>query len=123
MYTYRFTLDRIVDGDTVDISIDLGFDIRVKKRVRLSGINAPETRTLNPEEKVAGLAAKKFLNTLLYASAGSGPMTIRTDIDKTGKFGRVLGVLYVGATNVNQLMLDNGHAFPYGTKWGDVHDN
>jgi len=59
MYTYKITVDRVVDGDTIDANIDLGFDVSVKKRIRFMGINAPESRTRNAEEKVKGLAAKE----------------------------------------------------------------
>ena len=64
MYTYKITVDRVVDGDTIDANIDLGFDVSVKKRIRFMGVNAPESRTRDAEEKVKGLAAKERVKSL-----------------------------------------------------------
>ena len=117
MYQYRFELDRVVDGDTIDATIDLGFGVHIKRRVRLSGINAPETRTRDPEEKAAGLKAKDRLIELLTDQV----LTIHTQLDETGKFGRVLGVIYnANSLNINLYMLDKGLVMPYGQKWGDT---
>ena len=112
MYTYRITkINRIVDGDTVDITIDLGFDIHYKTRVRMYGINAPESRTRDLEEKKRGLAAKDRLTELLNPIVGE--VTIRTTKDKTGKFGRLLGELFVGEVNINEQLIKEGHGVPY----------
>ena len=110
MYEYRvLEVSRIVDGDTVDVVVDLGFDVRHKTRVRLFGINTPECRTKDLAEKAAGLSAKERLQDLLNGV----PVTIITN--KKDKFGRYLGTLYVeGAeTSVNQTLIDEGHAVPY----------
>lgn len=119
MYEYKFKLDRVLDGDTVDVAINLGFDIHVKKRVRLLGINAPETRTRDAAEKVAGYKAKEYLNQMLCAGTD---LVVKTKLDKTGKFGRVLGTIYVDGIDVNQHLQKQGLVFPYGTKWKDRHD-
>jgi len=105
MYEYSCKLDRIIDGDTVDVIIDLGFDIHFKSRIRLFGIDAPEVRTRNADEKVKGFAAKDRLTELLPEN-----FTIRTVLDKKGKFGRVLGTLVVGDVNINELLVSEGHA-------------
>jgi micrococcal nuclease len=110
MYTYRVTkVNRVVDGDTVDITIDLGFDIHYKARVRMYGINAPESRTRDLEEKKRGLAAKDRLVELLAV----GDVTIKTSKDKTGKFGRLLGELFVAGVNINEQLIEEGHGVPY----------
>lgn len=89
MYEYRATLRRIVDGDTVDVDIDLGFDIILhNQRIRLYGIDTPECRTRDPEEKKCGLLAKSFLEENLPTT-----FTLRTRLDGKGKFGRILGEL------------------------------
>ena len=88
MYTYKITVDRVVDGDTIDANIDLGFDVSVKKRIRFMGINAPESRTRNAEEKVKGLAAKERVKGLLEDAE-----TITVKSHGVGKFGRCLGEL------------------------------
>lgn len=113
MYTYRATILRWVDGDTVDIDIDLGFGVWLRKqRVRLYGINAPESRTRDLEEKRRGLAAKEAAKN--YAPVGSR-VTIQTQKDKeTGKYGRILGVLVLETgESVNDLLVENGHAVTY----------
>ena len=99
---YRYSackVARIVDGDTVDLWINLGFSTFVRKRIRMYGIDTPETRTRDKAEKVLGLAAKARLVELLAGGA--------CDLDslELGKYGRVLGILHVGATNVNAEML------------------
>jgi len=112
MYTYNCSLKRVVDGDTVDVVIDLGFDIKYKARVRLSGINAPESRTRDLAEKALGLAAKARLKELLKAKGG---MVIKTSLDRKGKFGRLLGILYKEGleSSVNATMVLEGHAVVY----------
>tara|TARA_R110000824_G_scaffold96036_2_gene230478 strand:- start:17 stop:382 length:366 start_codon:yes stop_codon:yes gene_type:complete len=121
MYEYKFKLSRVVDGDTVDGTIDLGFDIYVKKRIRMVGIDAPETRLQRKilsvadreKEKQLGLLAKAKLKELLKGQT----ITIKTQLDKTGKFGRVLGTLMTHETeaplNINNYMVLNGYAQKY----------
>ena len=113
MYTYKAKLDRVVDGDTIDVNIDLGFDITVHKRVRLAGIDTPESRTRDLEEKKRGLAAKYRLNEIL----DQGSLVVESK--EVGKYGRVLGVLTVYPDNldlpinVNETLVSEGHAVEY----------
>tara|TARA_R100000900_G_scaffold62970_1_gene50583 strand:+ start:141 stop:497 length:357 start_codon:yes stop_codon:yes gene_type:complete len=113
MYEYNAELRRVVDGDTVDVTIDCGFNMHIKERVRLKGIDTPECRTRDLEEKAKGLAAKARLIDIL-ASWG-GKMIIRTSIDKKGKFGRLLGELISpnDESNANKMLLEEGHAVEY----------
>ena len=92
MYEYSAQVLRVVDGDTVDVLIDCGFSTFRKERVRLYGINAPESRTRDKEEKIRGLAAKERLDELINNTEGS--IVIKTELDKKGKFGRILGVIW-----------------------------
>ena len=117
MYTYKIKLDRVVDGDTVDANIDLGFDISVKKRIRLQGINAPESRTRDLEEKAKGLAAKDRLKAIL-----EGANEIQLCSYGIGKYGRCLGELHIDVldgkecltlVNVNELLIKESHAVAY----------
>ena len=112
MYEYKCKILRIVDGDTVDVDIDLGFGIwRHRERVRLVGIDTPESRTRDLVEKKFGLAAKEFVRFMMPVGSAQ---TITTQKDKTGKFGRILGELWFGRThNINQLLVDNHHAVRY----------
>ena len=109
MYTYKAKLDRVVDGDTVDANINLGFDITIHKRIRLTGIDTPESRTRDLEEKKRGLAAKNRLIELL----GNGEFILESR--EVGKFGRVLGTIHVGKSNINDQLVKEGHAVEY---WG-----
>ena len=114
MYTYKARLDRVVDGDTVDAYIDLGFDISVHKRIRLAGIDSPESRTRDLEEKARGLASKDRLIDLLKY----GEFTLESK--EVGKYGRVLGVLLIGDVNnnfinINNTLVEEGYAVEY---WG-----
>jgi len=117
MYTYNAHLQRVIDGDTVDVVIDLGFSLKYKCRVRLLGINAPESRTRDLEEKARGLAAKKRLGELI----GDGDLIVRTFLDKKGKYGRLLAEIFRAEEFgpppdnkcVNTIMLEEGHAVPY----------
>jgi len=109
MFTYKAVLKRIVDGDTIDVVIDLGFDIHYNTRVRLSGINTPECRTRDLEEKKRGLAAKARLEELLEGD----DLTIKTQLDKSGKFGRVLGEIFMKNVSINDRLVEEGHATPY----------
>ena len=111
MYHYKVKkISRVIDGDTVDIDIDLGFGITSSQRVRLQGIDAAETRTLNVEEKTKGLAAKGWLEKQLSREGEWIIETIKED-----KYGRILGILYcVGdASTINEKMLHEGIAKPY----------
>ena len=117
MYTYNIKLDRVLDGDTIDAIIDLGFDIHVKKRIRFQGINAPESRTKDLKEKAKGLAAKDRLKAIL-----EGAKTIHLCSHGVGKYGRCLGELHVDVVdgkeqltlaNVNELLIKEGHAVTY----------
>ena len=122
MYQYKIDLVKVVDGDTIDANIDLGFDISTKKRIRFMGINTPESRTRDLEEKKYGLAAKARLKEILEAGE---TLSLRTAIDKKarGKYGRILGTIYADGVNLNQQLLDEGHAIEYfggaknKTKW------
>ena len=111
-YEYSAKLVRVVDGDTCDALIDLGFDTWVKKRIRFKGVDTWECRTRDKEEKVKGLAAKAFTKNLLENS-DEGKFAVRSY--GVGKYGRVLGELFVkGKTkSVNDLLLENGHAYEY----------
>jgi micrococcal nuclease len=110
MYRYKVYVKRIVDGDTVDVDIDLGFGMIYKKqRVRMMGIDTPESRTRDLEEKFYGKASKAHLTKIL-----NGQDVQLVSHDK-GKFGRILGELYIGNSNfsVNQQMIKEYHAVPY----------
>jgi len=111
-YEYSAKLVRVVDGDTCDALIDLGFDTWVKKRIRFKGVDTWECRTRDKEEKVKGLAAKAFTKELLENS-DEGKFAVRSY--GVGKYGRVLGELFVKGEekSLNQLLLENGHAYEY----------
>lgn len=112
MYTYACTVLRVVDGDTLDLMIDLGFSIHIKQRVRLYGINCPETRTRDKKEKAAGLAAKSFVLEWLRKTP---EITVRTHKDKKGKFGRILADICgpEGTATLNTKLVITGHAVVY----------
>ena len=110
MYEYRCEIVKIIDGDTVDVDIDLGFGIWMRnERIRLYGIDTPESRTRDLEEKKYGLAAKEFLTKWLEA----GNITLKTQKDAEGKFGRILGELWYNDVNINQKMVSEHHAVAY----------
>ena len=109
MYKYNAKLIRVIDGDTVDALIDLGFDVWVKKRIRLYGINAPETRTRDLEEKKAGKETKARLEELLEHHGG----TFILESHGVGKYGRCLGTLFTDSTDINALLLSEGLAEEY----------
>jgi len=120
MYEYNAIIDKVVDGDTVEVNIDLGFDIHYRGRVRLYGINTPErintpeSRIRDLEEKERGLAAKARL--LELCPLGSS-IVLRTQKDAHGKYGRILGMLFKTVNDeesVNQILLHEGHAMVYG---------
>ena len=109
MYEYRVTsVSKVVDGDTVDLVLDLGFGLYKKERVRVAGIDTPESRTRDLVEKKYGLEAKVYLQGMLENAEN---LTVKTE--KDGKYGRMLGWLYAGDLNINQRMLDAGYAFEY----------
>ena len=111
MYEYACKVKRVVDGDTVDVVLNLGFDIMYKSRVRLYGIDTPESRTRNLDEKARGKMAGAFLKNAIDTGE---KVVIQTKLkDSRGKFGRVLGNIIVDGININQLMIDNYHAAAY----------
>ena len=120
MYTYKAKLIRIIDGDTIDAEIDLGFDTIVRKRIRLYGIDTPETRTKDLVEKENGFAAKQRLTEIL-----SKEFIVETILNKRGKYGRVLGTIYSidesgSKINVNNLLVEEGFAVKYMTTDSDM---
>tara|TARA_R110001606_G_C15340113_1_gene646480 strand:- start:565 stop:960 length:396 start_codon:yes stop_codon:yes gene_type:complete len=111
MYTYKIKeIIRVVDGDTVDVLIDLGFGIAKKERVRIAGIDAPETRTKDSKEKSFGIESKTWLTDCLETVK---LLTIKTE--KEGKYGRILGWLYIDDSDasVNEIMINEGYAWEY----------
>ena len=111
MYHYAIKLIKIVDGDTVDVDIDLGFNVWLRsQRIRLHGIDTPESRTRNKEEKIRGLLSKEYLRDMCFEGS-----TVRLQSKERGKFGRILGILYAdnNSISVNQQMIDDGFAVPY----------
>ena len=128
MYEYRFELDRVIDGDTIDVTIDLGFDLAKKERVRIAGIDTPEKRTRDLEEKALGLDATAWMKKHLEETIkGDDELTIRTELKGgMGKYGRLLGWLYVGESDVslNEQMIAEGYAWEYdgGTKKKDFEE-
>lgn len=113
MYTYNATIDRVVDGDTVDLNIDLGFDVWVKKRVRLHHVDTPEKRTRDLLEKVFGQFASDFVSIALHKAK---KMIIKTTIDgSTDKYGRVLGEIWCDddVTSINDQLIEKRYAVKY----------
>ncbi len=121
MYTYSIKeILKVVDGDTVDVTIDLGFDLTKKERVRLAGIDTPESRTKDLAEKHMGLEAKAYLVELLNAA---DDLIVKTE--KDGKFGRMLGWFYnnkFSVFSINEQLIDEGYAWKYdgGSKEKDL---
>ena len=122
-YNFRVVkIDKVVDGDTIDVTIDLGFDLYKKERVRIAGVDTPEKKTRDLEEKALGLDATYWMKKQLEDTiAGDEELIIRTELKGgTGKYGRLLGWLYVGEDNVslNEQMITEGYAWSYdgGTK-------
>ena len=122
-YNFRVVeINRVLDGDTIDVTIDLGFDLYKKERVRVAGVDTPEKRTRDLEEKELGIHATNWLKEKLEgAVAGDDDLVIRTElVGGVGKYGRLLGWLYIGDSNVslNEQMIDEGYAWCYdgGTK-------
>ena len=110
MHEYNAIVRRVVDGDTMDVTLDLGFDILYNNRIRLYGINTPESRTRDLEEKKLGLAAKDRVKEL--CPVGSS-VIIKTTKEGRGKYGRILGEIFVGEVNINQQLVAEGHAVEY----------
>ena len=117
-YNFRVvSIDKVVDGDTIDVTIDLGFDLSKKERVRVAGIDTPEKRTRNLEEKALGLDATAWIKEHLEGAInGDDDLIIRTELDGgVGKYGRLLGWLYIGdaIVSLNEQMITEGYAHAY----------
>ena len=128
-YNFRVVeINRVLDGDTIDVTIDLGFDLYKKERVRIAGVDTPEKRTRNLEEKALGIDATNWLKEKLESTlSGDDQLSIRTElVGGVGKYGRLLGWLYVGDENVslNEQMITEGYAWAYdgGTKQKDFEE-
>ena len=128
-YNFRVTkINKVVDGDTIDVTIDLGFDLLKKERVRIAGVDTPEKRTRDLEEKALGLDATAWMKEKLEgAIKGEDELTIRTELKGgVGKYGRLLGWLYVGDNDfsLNEQMITEGYAWEYdgGTKQKNFED-
>ena len=121
-------ITKVLDGDTIDVIIDLGFDLAKSERVRIAGVDTPEKRTRNLEEKALGIDATEWLKDKLEGAIdGDDELSIRTElVGGVGKYGRLLGWLYIGDATVslNEQMIDEGYAWPYdgGTKQKDFEE-
>ena len=125
-YNFRVTkIKKVLDGDTIDVIIDLGFDLAKTERVRIAGVDTPEKRTRDLEEKALGLDATNWLKGKLEETIkGDEELIIRTELKGgVGKYGRLLGWLYIGdaAISLNEQMIEEGYAWAYdgGTKQKD----
>jgi len=118
-YIYRIKqITKVIDGDTIDADIDLGFDISLTKRIRLAGVDTPESRTADANEKKYGLEAKEWLK---HKVENAGHILIKTELpDSTEKYGRIIGHLFVNdqESSLNDQMIVEGYAWTYdgGTK-------
>ena len=131
-YNFRvIEINRVVDGDTIDVTIDLGFDLYKKERVRVAGVDTPEKRTRDLEEKALGIDATNWMKAKLEGAIdGDDDLVIRTElVGGMGKYGRLLGWLYIGdgETSLNEQMIVEGYAWAYdgGTKqknFGELHE-
>ena len=128
-YNFRVvSIDKVLDGDTIDVTIDLGFDLFKKERVRIAGVDTPEKRTRDLEEKELGIDATNWLKKELEdVLAGDDELIVRTELHGgVGKYGRLLGWLYVGDEQVslNEQMIEQGYAWEYdgGTKKKDFEE-
>jgi micrococcal nuclease len=128
-YNFRVTkIKKVLDGDTIDVIIDLGFDLAKTERVRIAGVDTPEKRTRDLEEKALGLDATNWLKGKLEETIkGDEELIIRTELKGgVGKYGRLLGWLYVGDASIslNELMIEEGYAWAYdgGTKQKNFED-
>jgi micrococcal nuclease len=124
-YIYRIKeIHKIVDGDTIDASIDLGFDISLEKRIRLAGVDTPESRTADANEKKYGLESKEWLK---HRCENAKNILIKTELpDSTEKYGRIIGHLFINdeSTSLNEQMIVSGYAWEYdgGTKKKDFEE-
>ena len=128
-YNFRVTkIKKVLDGDTIDVVIDLGFDLARTERVRIAGVDTPEKRTRNLEEKALGLDATNWLKEKLNDTIkGEDELVVRTELKGgVGKYGRLLGWLYVGDSDIslNEQMIEQGYAWEYdgGTKQKNFED-
>ena len=128
-YNFRVVeINKVLDGDTIDVTIDLGFDLFKKERVRVAGVDTPEKRTRDLEEKALGIDATNWLKEKLEgAVAGDDDLVIRTElVGGVGKYGRLLGWLYIGDAelSLNEQMITEGYAWAYdgGTKQKDFEE-
>ena len=128
-YNFRVTeINKVLDGDTIDVTIDLGFDLYKKERVRIAGVDTPEKRTRDKEEKALGIDATNWLKKKLEDTiAGDEELSIRTELKGgVGKYGRLLGWLYIGddTISLNEQMITEGYAWAYdgGTKQKNFED-
>ena len=124
-YIYRIrSIHKVVDGDTIDADIDLGFDISLTKRIRLAGVDTPESRTTDANEKKLGLESKEWLKKRVE---GAKDIIIRTELpDSTEKYGRIIGHLFINGEEIslNNQMITEGYAWLYdgGTKKKDFEE-
>ena len=128
-YNFRVTkINRVIDGDTIDVTLDLGFSLTKKERVRIAGVDTPEKRTRDLEEKTLGIDATNWMKEKLTETIkGDEELVIRTELKGgVGKYGRLLGWLYVGDDefSLNEQMITEGYAWPYdgGTKQKNFDD-
>ena len=128
-YNFRVTeIKKVLDGDTIDVIIDLGFDLAKTERVRIAGVDTPEKRTRNLEEKALGIDATEWLKDKLEGAIdGDDDLIIRTElVGGVGKYGRLLGWLYIGDSDLslNEQMITEGYAWAYdgGTKQKDFEE-
>ena len=128
-YNFRvISIDRVLDGDTIDVTIDLGFDLYKKERVRVAGVDTPEKRTKDAEEKALGYDATNWLKDKLEGAInGDDELVVRTElVGGVGKYGRLLGWLYIGdgELSLNEQMITEGYAWAYdgGTKQKDFEE-
>ena len=113
MYEYNCEVERIVDGDTIDVVLDLGFDILYRCRVRLYGIDTPESRTSDKVEDLFGEAAKARVGQLMGETAILKTQINKNGEDMKGKFGRILGDFVLGDKMLTEILIEEGHAVPY----------
>ena len=128
-YNFRVVkINKVVDGDTIDVTLDLGFSLTKKERVRIAGVDTPEKRTRDKEEKILGIDATNWMKEKLTETIkGDEELVIRTElVGGVGKYGRLLGWLYVGDDefSLNEQMITEGYAWPYdgGTKQKNFED-
>ena len=129
-YNFRVvSIDKVLDGDTIDVTIDLGFDLYKKERVRIAGVDTPEKRTRDLEEKALGIDATNWMKGTLTDTVenSTNELTIRTELKGgVGKYGRLLGWIYIGdgTISLNEQMITQGYAWSYdgGTKKKDFEE-